>query len=294
MNIQIVNLLKEKKLSDYIMEGLKKLSSKQKRKVSDPSRIYPSSFNCGARKAVLQTLVNSRGTQSKKAGSLNFMGSVGQSVHDILQNSLDEVGVAIFHEFHTPVIEHANIGGYLDSIILLDKLYLLEIKSCHSLPPKIKKPHMRQVEIYSAITGFDILVHYQINNGQSRMYLEEDELECVTFNIGYDKENAFKVMKQIFLSYILQDKEIVPTIPAEFTNNQCKNVYRCRLYSVCRSDDFLIPQEVPEHLEKLAEERATNFVDNMENRRNGILKHMIRTNKKAKKMLFDKDWEKIL
>jgi hypothetical protein len=292
MNIQTVNLLAEETIKDIIMRGLRKLADKRGSKVSDPSRLYPSSLHCVERKGVLQSLTNTRGGRSSKAGTLYFMGEIGQKVHEILQDAINEDEKAVFFEFHTQNIKNANIGGYLDGLVIVGgKLYVLEIKSCQSLPPKVKKPHDKQTDFYSAYCGLPILMIYQVNNGQTKMYLDEDELEMSFFIKEYDEENAFNIMKQIFLTKILQEAQIVPPIPPKFSENQCKNVYRCKLFYHCRSDRFLVPQVVPESLEELAEKRAEKFINDMPQRRNGSLRHCVNVNRNAAKLLKNRNWE---
>lgn len=206
---------------------------------------------------------------------LALYAAIGESMHEFYQSVFYHAGVLLFKEFKLPDLGELNLTGRIDAIIILDgKITGVEIKSCGSrIPSSIKTKHKAQAQIYSAVTGLPFIVLYSSREVKEH-YLDED-LKARTFPVLMDKQDTFNVIENLFFSRYLMDRKLLAPDPFGYMASIC---HECELKRICK----VIPvnedatEEEIEKAKEYAAIKSQEFIEQTPQRRNGILKHIVK------------------
>lgn len=275
------NVLKRSDLKNGILNGLS-----SKRKTKRNSFHASSGFHCPRRNFAHLFLSNKYSWQAKN----ELYTKIGISVHTAIQNALFLQNKVLFSEYRLPPLKNLNIGGYVDLIGLVDgKISVIEIKTCGKLPTKPNKDHRKQAIVYSIITGFDAYLVYQ-----SRNVADFKGVKIETFKIDTNYQEMLDIMKVYYISELCVQKEKLPPIPAHFKS--ASSCGYCPFKEKCWGDEKfpfidISLNEYSDILEE-AEELAAKFIDDVNERRNGILAFLSKNGTTtAKKLLKGRLWD---
>jgi len=268
-----------------------------RRTTIDNGRSYASSGGDCARKNVLTNSPNILPDDLKTSqGSLtlNLYGAIGESAHTFIQKLCKNAGILLFGEYKLPNVLGINVGGRLDGFILFqNRLRLLEIKTCGSLPFSIKPEHKNQSIFYSAITGLQPYIFYVARNV---MTFQEPWLVS-EFDMTVTEQQKRDILTHYVYSDLAYKSGKIPKRP--FYTSTAPACKYCIFKSLCWSDNLaeleLSEQENGDIL-KQAEKIAEKIYDNTTARRNGILKHVERFGYQpvSEKVLHNTSWSDLI
>lgn len=266
------------------------------REINQHGRLYASSSGLCARQTTLQA--NFVGTEIQAPETTAYF-KTGIAVEEIVLDALYAKNQLVFRDFKLPEVG-LNIGGKIDGFSRIndEPIYGLEIKSCGStIPSSPKKEHLAQAILYSAISGFPFKVVYF-----SRSVADKDNnILLRSFNLDFNWLDRYQTLYQAVLGYYGSKYQVMPKI-SQFIEKPLDCGF-CRFKAICWENQasFLPGIETLDLKEQsaiydLAEQTTTELmqIENVEQRRNGILKHMsIAGNEYARKLLKG-DWNLLL
>lgn len=283
----INSLTSEIKLENVIVSGMKSV-----KRTNQNGRMYASTSGFCERQTALSMTFDGD-TEYESASSGYF--EVGLAIESVVLKALRQENTLLFSQLETPDIG-LNLGGKIDGVYRLDndKIRLLEIKSCGALPSKPSSEHLAQANLYTAITGLPATLLYfsrNIANFAGEIQMRKFELDT--------QSDIYNSMFKAIYGKVCADKGLMPDIPDEITKpGHCGF---CRFKNICW--DF-----EPSHLESMSNsEISENYhltkelTDDMmsevklEQRRNGVLKHLMQYGTSyAKDLLTDTDWKDLI
>jgi len=161
---------------------------------------------------------------TKIPNKLRLILEEGTAIHDLIQGILKNIYGDLFIPEVTLISKQYKISGRCDGIFKFDSGAILEIKgigkSGFKSLYKPKEDHVRQLNTYLKITGFDIGYLW---------YFCRDDLSDIMFTIGFSQElweGDYKILQDIEKS-IEENKWPV---------RDDGNCIMCRYSHVCKSD----------------------------------------------------------
>jgi len=235
-------------------------------------------FHCGdvgscQRRAVKYLVTERRDAISPS--SMAYM-TIGSAVHEMVTDALFKSNRLLFKEYKIPPMEEPDLRGMVDAIIFGpdDKIGGLEIKTCGNLPPRPREEHEIQTLLYSALTGFDFHILYL-----SRKVAGYDgKLMLRSFEVEADDGVLHNAMTRACLAHYAYMDGLLPEIPPTFTRD--KDCRFCPFADECwDAVEEDLPTATSKQMNSLytqAELRAREIIDQREDKRVGILKHIER------------------
>lgn len=162
--------------------------------------------------------------------------SVTRLLYTEIGHTIESVLIAGFGS--SLVVEHykvnndaLNLGGEIDAIIRKgDHLYIVEIKSCGAVPVRPKAAHVRQAQVYAALTGLPAVLLYWSRNVES-WKAGRAEIAATAFDIDTSSETLQQVMRNVALSRIYTDLTVNPPMPDGM--RKTVDCAYCPYYSIC-------------------------------------------------------------
>jgi hypothetical protein len=280
------NSIKENmKLIDVVSVGLEKYVD-----VERNGRLWASQTAMCARQGALEaTYVGS----NKETSAKQFYCEIGNIIESLIIEGLENDGRLLFDQYQVPDVG-LNLGGYVDAIAIQGGLIRsVEIKSCGALPASPREDQKAQAMIYSALTGLPATIIYF-----SRSVADwNGKLKTKQFDFVFDADELNPYLLNAVYARMCIDEGILPEMPGHFTNqSQC---HFCNYKGLCWDDrrelshleDVGFTKLHEDILLRKAPRKANAVMDAVNERRNGVLKHLsINGTDIAKGLLRDTDW----
>jgi hypothetical protein len=202
--------------------------------------------------------------------------TIGSAVHEMISDALFESNRLLFKEYKLPPMEEPDLRGMVDNIFFGpdDKILGLEVKTCGSLPPRPREEHELQTLLYSALTGFDFIILYisrKVAGWDGKLILRSFEVEA-------DDAVLHNAMTRACLAHYAWEENLLPEIPPTFTRD--KDCRFCPFADECwEGVEEDLPTATSKQMNSLyikAELRAREIIDQRDDKRIGILKHIQR------------------
>jgi hypothetical protein len=201
---------------------------------------------------------------------------MGSAIHGVITDALHKSGNLIFKEFRLPPSKDPDMRGLIDAIIFgpSNSIVGLEIKSCGNIPAKPKDDHLAQALLYSAVSGLDMHVVYvsrKVAGFDGKLMLKSFEVETTT-------RAMTNALAKVCLALYGYEMDKLPPIPMGFSKDEqcgfCPFTNEC--WEGAEEAWPTLEGAVLNEVYDRAEKRATEILEDRENRRNGILKHIQR------------------
>lgn len=158
--------------------------------------------------------------------SVAYMG-FGIGFEDFLYRRMVEEGKAFLSNPYLPHIsdewEGIDVGGRIDIVGWdhKDELAIWEVKTCGKLPTEPKLNHLRQIQTYAILGGFDNA--YLIYQSRDVMDWRIKELKFRVFTVDTSREALLDVTAQIFYTFASLDGGWLPSKPSSFRKStECR------------------------------------------------------------------------
>lgn len=256
-------------------------------------RIYASQGGLCRRQTMLMATISMQWIKTPAATGYMVIGS---SVEDMINDALYAESKLMYKQYKLPSIG-LNVGGYVDSIVFADKIRLIEIKTCgNTLPPKAKHGHREQALVYAAVTGLEPSVLYFSRN----VATYDGEIQMIEHQLHPSDDSLYTVMHTLSYGFFAIQSNLIPEVPPDMKKSYCGF---CPLVDVCWNGD-----ELPDYAKLVTKQQHLNLLDKAEKwtdqfmhpsavlkRRNGTLKHILRTGTEhAKTILSNSDWDSLV
>lgn len=279
-------LLETETLIDVIENGLTKSEYQ-----NFDGRIHASTSGYCARRGALEATY--KGERAYAATSALYF-KLGIALEDVILDALDAKKRLLFRQYHLPEIG-INLGGKVDGIIIHNgKLHCLEIKSCGTLPSKPDIEHLKQLYIYTAVTGLPGILLYVSRSVQDH----KGELKLKPFEMGFDLDNSTLAIQSAAAAYFASKNSLLPEIP-EYIKSE-KDCGYCYFKNICwQFETSSVLEPMTEDENKAIQQAVNKFSDHfmsipeIRKRRNGVLKFLSENGNKTAQLVLalDADWK---
>lgn len=158
--------------------------------------------------------------------------AAGHAFHDILQKSLESMGVEMESEIVVSQDEPVPVKGHADgALVWRDRRILIEVKSCSETVYinrlKWKKPkdeHFEQANIYAHILGYDVIWV---------IYINKNNQEIAIFEKKADRKKSQKILDRWHAEYLCYKDGKLPVRPYKPASSVCGG---CDLKVHCFAD----------------------------------------------------------
>ncbi len=276
-------------LADVVKRGLMSVEDQDR-----TGRIYASDGGLCERAGVLKA---STKTTLQHSATMRVYAELGNAIEKIVVDSLASQGLVLFRQYHLPDV-NLNLGGYVDAVIVhKGGLWVLEVKSCSSLPKEPKPLHATQAAAYSAIMGLPAIVYYQSRSVANY----KNELSTTEFELPAGAQLQRDVIWRIAYANLAYQAKVLPKIPMHMAD--ADDCGYCPFVPFCWSGETLsqrFPDVTPSKHQQLSAQ-ATAIMEHLmdpavvADRRVGILNHIAKHGgPTAKRVLVGRPYDDLL
>lgn len=222
---------KKSELKEIIQRGLTVVRTSNRN-----GRFYASTGGICARKSFLH--VFQPGTTITSA-SLRFYAEIGNTVETLILEALKKENRLLAAGEFLPNTE-IDLGGIIDGLII-DKLneqecpFILEIKTCESIPPKAKLNHYMQTLLYSAIIGLPAKIVYI---PRARLASYDGIINLEEFEVPFTYDELRIPLWELVMAGLCYALEVLPDKKYGIKKTHCSSVY-CPFVNHCwNTQDF--------------------------------------------------------